>query len=261
MIKERHIQGIISLLDRNGRDPKVLSVLSSLCANKGIAVRTNQNLICDNLLPRRDLLIQSRLIRQTSSIRPNIMVGVIEGESMYKKWYFEVEIDYIEEISDPTTSQPESSAVPPHCRIGWATTEYYATPDGSDGFECVGVGDDCHSYGFDGRSLWFAGRSRPINDEFGGFRRGDVVGCLLDLSIPEIWFSLNGVPMKGFFREFSLTGMFYPVISVSPKISCRFVKILCFLLLIYIYHILLNSNSTNLYGYCLAVFNVFSKKN
>jgi ryanodine receptor 2 len=66
MIKERHIQGIISLLDRNGRDPKVLSVLSSLCANKGIAVRTNQNLICENLLPRRDLLIQSKLIEQIS---------------------------------------------------------------------------------------------------------------------------------------------------------------------------------------------------
>lgn len=112
----------------------------------------------------------------------------------------------------------------PHCRIGWATTEYYATPDGADGFECVGVGDDCYSYGFDGRALWFAGRPRAINeDDFQGFRRGDVIGCLLDLSIPEIWFSLNSVPMKGFFREFSLTGMFYPVISVSPKISCRLV--------------------------------------
>lgn len=28
--------------------------------------------------------------------------------------------------------------------------------------------------------------------------------------------------MKGFFREFNLNGMFYPVISLSPKISCRF---------------------------------------
>ena len=28
--------------------------------------------------------------------------------------------------------------------------------------------------------------------------------------------------MKGFFREFNLFGMFYPVISVSAKISCRF---------------------------------------
>ena len=64
MIKERHIQGIISLLDRNGRDPKVLDVLCSLCANNGIAVRTNQNLICENLLPRRDLLLQTCLIDQ-----------------------------------------------------------------------------------------------------------------------------------------------------------------------------------------------------
>lgn len=68
-----------------------------------------------------------------------------------------------------------------------------------------------------------AGRSQPINTEqFSGFKKGDVIGCLLDLSIPEIWFSLNGVPMKGFFREFNLYGMFYPVISVSAKISCRF---------------------------------------
>ncbi len=66
MIKERHIQGIISLLDRNGKDPKVLEVLCSLCANNGIAVRTNQNLICENLLPRGDLLLQTRLINQIS---------------------------------------------------------------------------------------------------------------------------------------------------------------------------------------------------
>ncbi len=59
-------------------------------------------------------------------------------------------------------------------------------------------------------------------EEFIGFKKGDVIGCLLDLSIPEIWFSLNGVPMKGFFREFNLSSMFYPVISLSPKISCRF---------------------------------------
>lgn len=64
MIKERHIQGIISLLDRNGRDPKVLEVLCSLCTNNGIGVRTNQNLICENLLPRKDLLLQTNLIDQ-----------------------------------------------------------------------------------------------------------------------------------------------------------------------------------------------------
>ncbi len=131
---------------------------------------------------------------------------------MYKKWYFEVEIDLCESQSD----------VQPHFRIGWATSEFQPTPDGSDGFSSMGVGDDFYSYGFDGASLWYAGRSKQINDEFCCLKKGDVFGCLLDLSIPEIWFSLNGLPMKGFFREFNLNGVFYPVLSLSPKTSCRF---------------------------------------
>jgi ryanodine receptor 2 len=146
MIKERHIQGIISLLDRNGRDPKVLKILCSLCANNGIAVRTNQNLICENLLPRKDLLVQTRLIDQISCLRPNIMVSVQHGESMYKKWYFEVEIDYIEGTTE---------GYQPHLRIGWATTEFQPAPDSAEGTTSVGVGDDAYSFGFDGYSLWF----------------------------------------------------------------------------------------------------------
>ena len=120
-------------------------------------------------------------------MRPNIMVGVEQGESFYKKWYFEVEIDFIE----------AAEGVRPHCRVGWATTDFQPTADGSDGFSSVGVGDDVNSFGFDGASLWFAGRRQSISThEFAGFKKGDVIGCLLDLSIPEIWFSLNGVPMK-----------------------------------------------------------------
>lgn len=40
---------------------QVLEVLCSLCVCHGVAVRYNQNLICDNLLPERDLLLQTRL--------------------------------------------------------------------------------------------------------------------------------------------------------------------------------------------------------
>jgi len=53
---------VIGLLDRNGRDPKVLDVLCSLCVNNGVAVRANQNLICENLLQRKDLLLQTALV-------------------------------------------------------------------------------------------------------------------------------------------------------------------------------------------------------
>jgi ryanodine receptor 2 len=157
--------------------------------------------------------IHSFLVYFCLSLRPNIMVGVEDGESMYKKWYFEVEMDLCE----------SQNGMQPHFRIGWATNEFQPSPDGSDGFDSVAIGDDYFSYGFDGISLWYAGRSRQINkDDFVGIKKGDVFGCLLDLSIPEIWFSLNGIPMKGFFREFNLNGMFYPVVSLSPKISCRF---------------------------------------
>ena len=40
----------------------MLNVLKSLCVGNNVAVRTNQNLICENLLPGRDLLLQSRLV-------------------------------------------------------------------------------------------------------------------------------------------------------------------------------------------------------
>lgn len=45
---------------------KVLDVLCSLCVCNGVAVRANQNLISDNLLPRRDLLLQTRLINDVT---------------------------------------------------------------------------------------------------------------------------------------------------------------------------------------------------
>ena len=41
---------------------QVLNVLCSLCVGNGVAVRSNQNLICENLLPGRDLLLQSRVV-------------------------------------------------------------------------------------------------------------------------------------------------------------------------------------------------------
>lgn len=87
IIKENHIKSIISLLDKHGRNHKVesvkqylkrleatttfhisvlcfqvLDVLCSLCVCNGVAVRSNQNLITENLLPGRDLLLQTNII-------------------------------------------------------------------------------------------------------------------------------------------------------------------------------------------------------
>ncbi|KIH54946.1 ryR domain protein, partial [Ancylostoma duodenale] len=49
---------------------------------------------------------------------------------------------------------------------------------------CNGVGDDFYSYGFDGRRVFFAGRGRVVSPK--KLEKGDVVGCALDLNVPEI---------------------------------------------------------------------------
>ena len=150
-------------------------------------------------------------------MRPNILVGVEEGESMYKKWYFEVVIDHIEQVTH----------VQPHIRIGWATTHFQPSPGHGDGFSSNGIGDNIYSYGFDGQNVWFAGqaynvlnRSDSLTNENKdiGLKKNDVIGCLLDLNIPEMWFSLNGLPVKGLLREFNLNGMFFPAVSLSSRV-------------------------------------------
>jgi ryanodine receptor 2 len=162
-------------------------------------------------------------------MRPNILVGVEDGESMYKKWYFEVVIDHIEQVTH----------VQPHIRIGWATTHFQPSPGHGDGFSANGIGDNTYSYGFDGRNVWFAGRSYDVsnrvilptdNMQHIGFKKNDVIGCLLDLNIPEMWFSLNGLPVKGLLRKFNFTGMFYPAISLSSRV--RLDKFPCFVSLL-----------------------------
>lgn len=49
-------------------------------------------------------------------------------------------------------------------------------------------------------------------------RKGDVIGCSLDLTIPVISFTFNGNPVKGSFYDFNLDGMFFPAISCSSKL-------------------------------------------
>ena len=57
---------IISILEKHGRDPKVLDVLRSLCVGNGVAVRSSQNNICDYLLPGKSLLLQTALVDHVS---------------------------------------------------------------------------------------------------------------------------------------------------------------------------------------------------
>lgn len=155
---------------------QVLDVLRSLCVCNGVAVRSNQNLITENLLPGRDLLLQTNIVNYvtrylyifeiiqntewtchfnmvmtgpftfTLSVRPNIFLGTCEGSTQYKKWYYEVMVDHVESF---VTAQAT------HLRVGWAMTEGYSPyPGGGEAWGGNGVGDDLYSYSFDGLHLW-----------------------------------------------------------------------------------------------------------
>ncbi|TRY59413.1 hypothetical protein DNTS_004316 [Danionella cerebrum] len=209
IIKEGHIKSIISLLDKHGRNHKVLDVLCSLCVCHGVAVRSNQHLICDNLLPARDLLLQTRLLNHLSSMRPNIFLGVSEGSAQYKKWYFELIVDAVE---------PFLTTEATHLRVGWASTQGFGPYPGNHG-----VGDDLSSYGFDGLQLWAGGVARTVSSPNQHLLRAeDVVSCCLDLCAPSVSFRINGQPVQGMFENFNTDGLFFPVVSFSAGVKVRF---------------------------------------
>uniref|UniRef100_A0A3Q1KBE6 Uncharacterized protein n=1 Tax=Anabas testudineus TaxID=64144 RepID=A0A3Q1KBE6_ANATE len=215
IIQRGHIKSIISLLYKHGRNHKILDVLCSLCVCNGVAVRANQNLICDNLLPKRDLLLQTRLVNHVQSMRPNIFLGMAEGSAQYKKWYFELVIDQVDHF---VTGEPT------HLRVGWANTRGYAPyPGGGEGWGGNGVGDDLYSYSFDGLHLWSGRIPRAvasINQHL--LNSDDVVSCCLDLGAPSMSFRINGQPVQGMFENFNTDGFFFPVVSFSAGVKVRF---------------------------------------
>ncbi|XP_015230090.1 PREDICTED: ryanodine receptor 2-like [Cyprinodon variegatus] len=215
VIKSGHVQAIISFLEKHGRNHKVLEVLCSLCACHGVAVRSNQNLICDNLLPDRDLLLQTRLTNQVTSMRPNIFLAMGDTSAQHRRWYYELVIDQAE---------PFLTAEPTHLRVGWAFTKgYLPRPTGGEGWGGNGVGDDLYSFGFDGLHLWSGCVGRKVSSPFSHLLKdNDVVSCCLDLTVPCISFRVNGLPVQGMLENFHANGLLYPVVSFSAGVRVRF---------------------------------------
>ncbi|XP_062863941.1 ryanodine receptor 2 [Trichomycterus rosablanca] len=210
-IKECHIRSIMSLLDKHGRNHKILEVLCLLCVCHGTAVRSNQHLICDTLLPERELLLQTRMVNQVTSIRPNIYLCMGDGSAQYRKWYYEVVVERVE---------PFVTAEPTHLRVGWACTAgYHPSPTGGHSWGSNGVGDDLCSYGFDGLHLWTGGVSRRVSSSNQRLlRKDDVISCCIDLSAPCISFRVNGQPVQGMLENFGIDGMMFPVVSFSAGV-------------------------------------------
>lgn len=148
---------------------------------------------------------------------------------MYTKWYFEVFIDALENIAHQ----------PAGIRIGWGNTDGYTPhPVGGPGWGGISLGDDFYSFAFDGQNLWTGGKAKQAlfppgtggkiaNRRAGttaqvaaasgsaNLKRGDVIGCLLDLTGPVIQFNLNGNLVKGYFQV--STYYLFHSISVDPR--------------------------------------------
>ncbi|KAK6052188.1 SPRY domain protein [Cooperia oncophora] len=131
---------------------------------------------------------------------------------LFRRWYFEAEVEHIEKMTKED----------PYLRIGWANSVGFKPfPGSGDKWGCNGVGDDFYSYGFDGRHVFFAGRGRVVAPK--KLEKGDVVGCALDLNVPELRFTVNGRDVGASYRDFNTDGYFFPVMSLSAKVSCRFI--------------------------------------
>ncbi|XP_053538759.1 ryanodine receptor 2 isoform X6 [Ictalurus punctatus] len=213
-IKEEHIRSIITLLDKHGRNHKILEVLCSLCVCHGTAVRSNQHLICDTLLPERDLLLQSRLMNHVTSVRPNIYLCMGDYSAQYRKWYYEVVVEKAEPFVTPE---------PSHLRVGWACSAgYHPPPTGGHSWGSNGVGDDLRSYGFDGLHLWTGGVGRRVSSVSQRLlREDDVISCCLDLGAKCISFRVNGQPVQGMLENFNTGALMFPVVSFSAGVRVR----------------------------------------
>ena len=140
-------------------------------------------------------------------------------------------------------------------RVGWANAEGFKPFFGAGGMHLPGsIGDDYSSVGFDGQRIWVGGHSidcteKPernrlvkqamsvqstdwsprqnlkldIDDSSQSalqcLKRGDTVGCLLDLQNHTVKFMLNGKDLSSSVIDFDVSGMFCPVVSMSAGIK------------------------------------------
>ena len=72
-------------------------------------------------------------------------------------------------------------------------------PGGGEKWGGNGVGDDLYSFGYDGSYLWTGGRKTQVMHDITEpyIKKGDVIGCALDLTVPIITFAFNGIHVSG----------------------------------------------------------------
>eukprot|EP00126_Sphaerothecum_destruens_P003623 Sdes_comp17390_c0_seq1m6599 len=120
-----------------------------------------------------------------------------------KIWYFEVEI-----FTDGII------------QIGWSSPDCIFDPERGSG-----VGDDYHSYAYDGarRRAWHGPLSSGEYVVYGSeWSPGDIISCLYDVDQGSLSFWLNGHDLGVAFKNVASDRIWYPSVSLASQQHCRF---------------------------------------
>lgn len=104
-------------------------------------------------------------------------------------------------------------------QIGWATDELYVDAEAGRG-----VGDDEHSYGYDGHRVkkWH-GRNDNRRQTYGScWAVGDTLTCAIDLDKQQIRYYQNGQDLGVAFEDVATDKAWYPTVSLSTGQECKF---------------------------------------
>ena len=114
------------------------------------------------------------VVRTTPGSRPSIAPRGVLLERNSGRWYYEITV-----------------ITPGNAYVGWGDALYTG-----DSTRALGIGDDDgHSYGYSG---WLCSKKYDNKKQPFGFAwsSGDVIGCLIDMNVGEITYSLNGSSEK-----------------------------------------------------------------
>ncbi|CEG74833.1 hypothetical protein RMATCC62417_09971 [Rhizopus microsporus] len=111
-------------------------------------------------------------------------------------------------------------------QIGWVSDHFEFDPEGGKG-----VGDDVHSFGYDGSRAkkWHGKYSNMRTTSYGLiWKEGDVVTCAIDMDEGEIRYYLNGIDMGVAFFGISINRYFScnkPTMQISIRRFNRSIKL------------------------------------
>lgn len=126
-----------------------------------------------------------------------------EEESVSHKYAFEVKL--------------ESDGL---MQVGWVNENFEFDAEGG-----TGVGDDTHSYGYDGNRAkkWHGKYCSMMRTSYGlKWAEGDIITCAIDMDVGEIRYYKNGEDMGVAFYGVLLSCAWYPALSLSTGQQCRF---------------------------------------